>query len=91
LFAESFHGTSSAVQRADAHPRQITYRGYARADGLWNIDCALKDTKPFPFPHHAKALSLPVAEGEHVEKGQILMQLAAPETEQKQVLARQLY
>lgn len=39
-----------AVQRTDAHTRQITYRGFARGDGLWDIDCELKDTKPFSFP-----------------------------------------
>jgi hypothetical protein len=39
-----------AVQRTDAHTRKTAYRGYARADGLWDIDCEMTDTKPFPFP-----------------------------------------
>lgn len=32
-----------------AHTRQVTYTGYRRDDGLWDIEAALLDTKPIPF------------------------------------------
>lgn len=32
-----------------AHTRQVTYTGYRRDDGLWDIEAELRDTKPIPF------------------------------------------
>lgn len=32
-----------------AHTRQVTYTGYRREDGLWDIEATLLDTKPNPF------------------------------------------
>jgi Protein of unknown function (DUF2889) len=35
--------------RQPAHTRQVTYTGYRREDGLWDIEATLLDTKPTPF------------------------------------------
>ena len=35
--------------RALAHTRAVTYHGYRRDDGLWDIEAHLRDTKPFAF------------------------------------------
>ncbi len=32
------------------HTRTLTFEGYAREDGLWDIEARLVDTKPFPQP-----------------------------------------
>ena len=32
-----------------AHTRQVTYHGYQREDGLWDIEAHMRDTKPFAF------------------------------------------
>lgn len=37
------------VARQLAHTRQVTYTGYRRDDGLWDIEATLLDTKPNPF------------------------------------------
>ncbi len=36
--------------RRHLHDRRITYRGYLRDDGLWDIEGELRDSKPFPIP-----------------------------------------
>lgn len=37
------------VAREALHDRQIACRGYRRADGLWDIEAHLVDTKTYPF------------------------------------------
>jgi DUF2889 family protein len=43
---------SSAVPREHIHTRSIDCRGYRRADGLWDIDGHLTDTKTYGFSNH---------------------------------------
>jgi hypothetical protein len=40
---------SPAAPREPVHHRQIECRGYRRADGLWDIEGHLIDTKSYPF------------------------------------------
>jgi len=40
---------SSPVTRTPLHTREITFSGYAREDGLWDIEAHLKDVKSHPF------------------------------------------
>lgn len=35
--------------RRHLHDRQITYQGYLRDDGLWDIEGELRDSKPYPI------------------------------------------
>ncbi len=35
--------------RKASHTRQVTYHGFRREDGLWDIEAHLRDTKPEPF------------------------------------------
>jgi Protein of unknown function (DUF2889) len=37
------------VPRRHLHDRKITYRGYLRDDGLWDIEGELRDSKSFPI------------------------------------------
>ncbi|PUE53609.1 hypothetical protein B9Z36_13955 [Limnohabitans sp. Rim8] len=39
----------AAQPRRHAHTRQVTFTGYQRDDGLWDIEGVLRDTKPMPF------------------------------------------
>jgi hypothetical protein len=39
----------SPSPRQPAHTRQVSYTGYRREDGLWDIEATLLDTKPIPF------------------------------------------
>ena len=41
-----------AVAREPLHRRQIECRGYRRADGLWDIEGHIVDTKSYSFPNH---------------------------------------
>ena len=50
--------------RADAHLRQVTYRGYAREDGLWDMEGELKDTKPYDIDMRLRG-PLPAGEPVH--------------------------
>jgi hypothetical protein len=43
---------SPAVPREHIHTRSIDCRGYRRADGLWDIDGHLTDTKTYGFSNH---------------------------------------
>jgi Protein of unknown function (DUF2889) len=43
---------SSAAPREQIHTRSIECRGYRRADGLWDIDAHLTDTKTYAFDNH---------------------------------------
>ncbi len=38
-----------AAPRRHLHDRQITYRGYLRDDGLWDIEGELRDSKSYPI------------------------------------------
>ena len=38
-----------AAPRKLAHTRQVTYHGYQREDGKWDIEAHMRDTKPFYF------------------------------------------
>ena len=40
--------------RTPLHTREVTFNGYAREDGLWDIEGHLKDTKSHPFVTGAK-------------------------------------
>lgn len=42
-------GLSSPAPREELHQRRIDCRGYRRADGLWDIEGRLVDTKSYPF------------------------------------------
>ena len=35
--------------RRPSHTRKVTYQGYRRDDGLWDIEAHLHDSKPFAF------------------------------------------
>jgi hypothetical protein len=39
----------TSAPRRHLHDRQITYRGYLREDGLWDIEGELRDSKPHPI------------------------------------------
>jgi hypothetical protein len=43
---------SPAAPREHIHTRSIDCRGYRRADGLWDIDGHLTDTKTYGFSNH---------------------------------------
>jgi hypothetical protein len=43
---------SPAAQREHIHTRTIDCRGYRRADGLWDIEGHLTDTKTYGFSNH---------------------------------------
>jgi hypothetical protein len=43
---------SPPVAREPLHRRQIECRGYRRADGLWDIEGHIVDTKSYGFPNH---------------------------------------
>lgn len=43
---------SPPADRVSLHTRQIEIRGYRRADGLFDIEGHLIDTKPYGFPNH---------------------------------------
>jgi hypothetical protein len=38
-----------AVPRQHLHTRNVTYRGYLRDDGLWDIEGEMQDVKAYPF------------------------------------------
>lgn len=42
---------SDPAPREEAHTRRIVLHGYARDDGLFDIEAQLTDTKPYGFPN----------------------------------------
>ncbi|MEY4060244.1 MAG: hypothetical protein RL551_1502, partial [Pseudomonadota bacterium] len=40
---------STPASRNPLHTREITFQGYAREDGLWDIEAHLRDFKFHPF------------------------------------------
>ncbi|MCP5365433.1 MAG: DUF2889 domain-containing protein [Hyphomicrobiales bacterium] len=45
-------GLSKASPRDLIHTREIRCRGYRRADGMWDIEGTLEDTKTYSFANH---------------------------------------
>ncbi len=43
---------SKAVEREHLHTREIVCRGYKRADGLWDIEGSIVDSKTYSFSNH---------------------------------------
>lgn len=43
---------SKPVPREHIHSREIRCRGFRRADGLWDIEGCLEDTKTYSFANH---------------------------------------
>ena len=39
----------TTITRTPLHARAVTYRGFARSDGLWDIEGRLVDTKDYPM------------------------------------------
>ena len=39
------------IERTPLHTRTVTYNGFARADGLWDIEGTLRDEKHYDHPH----------------------------------------
>ena len=51
--------------RRPIHTRRISFEGFLREDGLWDIDCELSDTKAIPVHMREKGL-LPPGEPVHL-------------------------
>lgn len=49
----------AAVARRPVHTRRITFEGFLRDDGLWDIDCELSDTKAEPIRMRERGLLHP--------------------------------
>ncbi len=47
------------VVRRLKHTRRVTYEGYERDDGLWDIEAELHDSKPFAFQIPGEAVKAP--------------------------------
>lgn len=45
---------SPPAPREHIHSRDIAVRGYRRADGLWDIEAHMRDTKTYGFPNKAR-------------------------------------
>lgn len=43
---------SAAPNRTPLHTRTITFRGFGRADGLWDMEGELHDAKQYSYPSH---------------------------------------
>ena len=50
---------SPPVARELSHTRAITIRGYRRADGLYDIEASLTDTKAYGFPNEERGFIAP--------------------------------
>ena len=53
------------VARRPVHTRRLSFEGFLREDGLWDIDCTLSDTKAEPI-HMAERGLLPAGEPVHL-------------------------
>ena len=53
------------VPRRPIHTRRISFEGFLREDGLWDIDCELSDTKANPTPMRERGV-LPPGEPIHL-------------------------
>jgi hypothetical protein len=45
--------------RTHLHTRAVTYRGYSREDGLWDIEAEMSDTKTYAFERSQRGTMLP--------------------------------
>lgn len=50
---------SPPVERSKLHTREIVIAGYRRADGLYDIEAQLSDTKTYPLPSEDRGLIAP--------------------------------
>jgi hypothetical protein len=55
----------AAVARRPVHSRRISFEGFLRDDGLWDIDCELQDTKAEAIPMRERGV-LPPGEPLHL-------------------------
>lgn len=55
----------AAVPRRPIHTRRISFEGFLRDDGLWDIDCELSDTKAMAIEMRERGL-LPPGEPVHL-------------------------
>ncbi|MEO0392828.1 MAG: DUF2889 domain-containing protein [Pseudomonadota bacterium] len=46
-------------EREPIHTRRVTCQGYRRADGLWDIEGHLRDTKSYGFDNHERGMINP--------------------------------
>lgn len=53
------------VPRRPIHTRRIAFEGFLREDGLWDIDCELRDTKADPIEMRERG-TLPAGEPVHL-------------------------
>lgn len=56
---------SAPVERSPSHTRTITCQGYERADGLWDIEAQLVDTKSFAFANKDRGGMIQAGEALH--------------------------
>jgi len=56
---------SAPAEREACHHRRIACDGYRRADGLWDIEAHLVDTKPFDLPNRDRGGCIPAGEPLH--------------------------
>ena len=56
---------SPSAPRTLHHTRRVTYHGYERADGLWDIEGELHDSKPFEIGSLTGAAPLPAGAPVH--------------------------
>jgi len=54
-----------AAPRRPIHTRRISFEGFLRDDGLWDIDCELSDSKALPITLHERG-ELPPGEPIHL-------------------------
>ncbi|MFD0666212.1 DUF2889 domain-containing protein [Ramlibacter sp. MAHUQ-53] len=52
------------AKREHLHTRNVTFRGYAREDGLWDIEAELRDSKAYPIQMYERG-ELPPGEYVH--------------------------
>lgn len=50
---------SAPVEREEIHQRRYAFAGYRRADGLWDIEGSLLDTKSYPFENRTRGTVTP--------------------------------
>lgn len=66
LFAvELIMPLSSPAQRSPLHTRTLTMQGFARGDGLFDIEGHLVDTKPFDIPNVDRGGAIPAGDALH--------------------------
>lgn len=63
LQRKSYMALSPPVEREHQHTRQFDFQGFARSDGLWDIEGHMTDVKPYGFPNDFRG---------HIEAGEPL-------------------